>query len=188
MSVVVSHFLRASLSSSSRGDTTLAIAVSIARFAGGSFPSRVGVSLLRNAGPAHGALLVAGQREYEDLAVKLVSTSGGWKILRKLRRLLLSRDDEGRGGNHQSRGKSGGSADNMFARAGLRNHSPLFDTKTITTDLNRAFMLMSDAHDVWEDRGRRGGGVTEQGQRRRRLPHIVLTDKTLSGIGPGRRT
>lgn len=181
-------FLFPSLSSASRRDTTLVIAVSIAQFAGGSFPSRVGVSLLRNAGPAHGALVVAGQREYEDLAVKLVSTPAGWKFLRKLRRLLLSQDDKGRGGYHPSKGKRGGSAHNTFAGAGLRNYLPLFDTETITTDLNRAFMLMSDVHDVWEDRGWRGEGMVEQGQRWRRLPHIVLTDKIIRGIRRGRRT
>lgn len=157
---------------------------------GGSFASRVGVSLLHNTGTASGALLVAGQREYEDLAVRLVSTPGGWKFLRKLRRLLLlrGRDDEGRGDRHpRRRGKGGGNAEHSFDEAaGLKSKLPLFDTRATTMDLNRAFMLMSDVHDLWEDRGRREGSVAGQGQRRwRHLPHIVLTDKTLSDVRGG---
>ncbi|CAN0242273.1 unnamed protein product, partial [Ectocarpus fasciculatus] len=88
--------------------------------AGASFASRVGVSLLRNAGPAQSALLVAGQREFEDLAVELVSTPRGRKVLHRIRESLTEPP------------------------------LPIFDTEAITKDLNRAFMLMSDVHNMWK--------------------------------------
>ncbi|CBJ48372.1 UDP-N-acetylglucosamine--peptide N-acetylglucosaminyltransferase, family GT41 [Ectocarpus siliculosus] len=147
--------------------------------AGASFASRVGISLLRNAGPSQSALLVAGQREFEDLAVDLVCTTRGRKVLHSLRASLswryktdfrrsrLGETEKGAGGDKERAGAGG-------AEPPL----PIFDTEAITKDLNRAFMLMSDTHDVWKVRGRRErwpGGT--------RLPHIVLTGKSLNGGG-----
>lgn len=141
----------------------------------------MGVSLLRNAGPKQGALLVAGQREYEDLAVKLVSTLAGRELLRELRASLTNR----RRGRHltYSRVEKGDRAVGAGegAMADAEALLPLFDTEAITRDLNRAFMLMSDVDDLWRDSGseaRARGGA--------RLPHIVLTGKKLADEGWGR--
>lgn len=147
--------------------------------AGASFASRVGVSLLHNAGHSQSALLVAGQREYEDLAVELVSTSRGRKVLSKLRESL---NEGNRGISHSSCTYDGGSVgDREGGKAGARRAQrvlPIFDTAAITEDLNRAFMAMSDAHDMWkdQDRGARTQGIS-------RLPHIVLTGRSINGSG-----
>eukprot|EP00903_Cladosiphon_okamuranus_P013259 g12363.t1 len=140
--------------------------------AGASFASRVGVSLLRNAGPSQSALLVAGQREYEDLAVELVCTERGRKVLRELRASLKL---DYRGSNRSPADKVGGGAGRKGGKAGVdRRESalPIFDTEAITRELNQAFMLMSDVHDMWKDRHR---GAPGQGDTH--LPHIVLTGR-----------
>lgn len=138
----------------------------------------MGVSLLRNAGPKQGALLVAGQREYEDLAVKLVSTLVGRELLRELR-VSLTNTRRRRRLNH-SRVEEGGRAvgTSEGAMTNVEEILPLFDTKAITRDLNRAFMLMSDVDDLWRDIGSRAGarGGTQ-------LPHIILTRKKLTDEG-----
>ncbi|CAM9624943.1 unnamed protein product [Ectocarpus sp. 8 AP-2014] len=147
--------------------------------AGASFASRVGISLLRNAGPSQSALLVAGQREFEDLAVDLVCTPRGRKVLHSLRASLSWRykTDLRRSRLGETEKRTGGDKERAGA-GGAEPPLPIFDTEAITKDLNRAFMLMSDTHDVWKVRGRRErwpGGT--------RLPHIVLTGKSLNGGG-----
>lgn len=137
------------------------------------------MSLLHNAGRSQSTLLVAGQREYEDLAVELVSTSRGRKVLSKLRELL----SEGSGRHFYRSWTSTGSslADQEGGRAGAQRAQrvlPIFDTAAITEDLNRAFMAMSDVHDVWKDRD---SGARWQGNTR--LPHIVLTGRKINGLG-----
>lgn len=141
----------------------------------------MGVSLLRNAGPKQGALLVAGQREYEDLAVELVSTLAGRELLRELRASLTNRRRTRRP-NHsrvEEEGRPVGASEGAMADAD--EILPLFDTEAITRDLNRAFMLMSDMDDLWRDSGSRA-----QARGGTRLPHIVLTGKKLTDAGRGR--
>lgn len=139
------------------------------------------MSLLRNAGPKQGALLVAGQREYEDLAVKLVSTLAGRELLRELRASLTIR----RRRKHltysgvEKRGRAVGADEGAMVDA--EELLPLFDTEAITRDLNRAFMLMSDVEDLWRD-----GGSEARARGGARLPHIVLTRKKLTDEGWGR--
>lgn len=146
--------------------------------AGESFASRVGVSLLHNAGHSQRALLVAGQREYEDLAVELVSTARGRKVLSKLRESL---NEGSKRGSHSSWADEGGNlGDRRGGRAGAHRSDrllPIFDTAAITNELSQAFMLMSDVHDLWKDRdrGARGQGNT-------RLPHIVLTGRNINSL------
>lgn len=139
--------------------------------AGASFASRVGVSLLRNAGPSQSALLVAGQREYEDLAVGLVSTEHGRKVLCELRASLL---DYRRDLECSLAGREGKKA----GAEGRRHVLPIFDTEAITTELNQAFMLMSDVHDM-ESHGH--SGAPRQGDAR--LPHIVMTGRKANNLG-----
>lgn len=143
-------------------------------YAGASFASRVGVSLLYNAGNSQSTLLVSGQREYEDLAVELVSTSRGRRILRKLRESLT----EGMRGVPHSMGtcEGGDIAGRMESRVGAQRENnlfPIFDTAAITKDLNRAFMLMSDVHDAWKD-----WDEEKRAQDKPRLPHIILTGRS----------
>ncbi|CAM9226433.1 unnamed protein product [Hapterophycus canaliculatus] len=150
--------------------------------AGASFASRVGVSLLRNAGPAQSFLLVAGQREYEDVAVELVSTSHGQKALKRIRASLregrvrdLQRsrleniEDEAVAHRHGTRARDGGGHPSLA----------IFDTEAITMDLNRAFLLMSDVHSTWNNRI--GGAGGKEGVR---LPNIILTRKKLDSERP----
>lgn len=141
----------------------------------------MGVSLLRNAGSKQGALLVAGQREYEDLAVKLVSTLAGRELLRELQASLTNR--RRRGHFNYSRVEKGGHAVGARERvmADAEELLPLFDTEAITRDLNRAFMLMSDVDDM-----RRDSGSEPRARVGTRLPHIVLTGKKLADEGWGR--
>lgn len=142
----------------------------------------MGVSLLRNAGPKQGALLVSAQREYEDLAVKLVSTLAGRELLNELRASLTNRRRK-RHFNYsrvENGGREVGASEGAMAEA--EELLPLFDTESITRDLNRAFMVMSDVDDLWRDSGlkvrARGSGTP--------LPHIVLTRRKLSDEGWGR--
>lgn len=151
---------------------------------GGSFASRVGVSLLRNAGPSQSALLVNDQREYEDLAVHLVTTIQGRDVLRKLRKSLITvgvrlepdcssvppGDKDGVADGIRVDGNDAG-ADARIKQKIL----PLFDTESVTKDLNRAFMVMSDVHDVW--RNRKTGESAQHNRIDTRLPHIVVTNK-----------
>lgn len=138
----------------------------------------MGVSLLRNAGPSLSALLVAGQREYEDLAVELVSTERGRKVLSELRASL---NDVGhRRADRLPADKEGSLARRRGGKAGADGREralPVFDTEAITRELNQAFMLMSDVHDMWKDRhrGEPGNGDT-------RLPHIVLTGRNIANL------
>lgn len=147
-------------------------------FTGASFASRVGVSLLNNAGHLQSALLVAGQREYEDLAVELASTARGRKVLSKIRESL----NEGNKGFFHSSWTydGGGESDREGGRTGAQRAQrvlPIFDTAAIVEDLSRAFMAMSDVHDVWKDRDR-----GEPGQGNPRLPHIVVTGRKINGL------
>lgn len=137
----------------------------------------MGVSLLRNVDPAQGALIVFSQREYEDLAVSLLSTLRGRKLLNKLRRSLksggkLHRWEPRRRGEEEGSDHSVSEEERRMPRE--RIGLPLFDTEKITEDLNRAFMLMSDVYDIWRD-GRRHGRVQEDAS----LPHIIVTDEKL---------
>lgn len=144
------------------------------RRVGASFASRVGVSLLRNAGPSQSNLLVAGQREYEDLAVELVSTERGRKVLSNLQASLS--DVESRG-SHRSRADQAGPG---VGKAGAERRErllPIFDTEAITKELNQAFMLMSDVHDIWKPRHRGAPGHGDT-----RLPHIVLTGRNINNL------
>lgn len=148
---------------------------------GASFASRVGISLLRNAGPSQSALLVAGQREFEDLAVDLVCTPRGRKVLHRLRASLSwgYKTDRRRSRLGETEKGAGGEKERAGA-GGAEPPLPIFDTEAITKDLNRALMLMSDMHDIWKVRGRRErwpGGT--------RLPHIVLTGKSFNNGGGG---
>lgn len=150
-----------------------------ARLVGASFASRVGISLLRNAGPSQTTLLVAGQREYEDLAVELVSTARGWNVLGKLRASLNS--VELRGSHHSRADKEGNVAGRGRGMAGgeVRERLlPIFDTEAITKELNQAFMLMSDVHDTWKNQPRQAPGHGNT-----RLPHIVLTGRNINNLG-----
>lgn len=146
--------------------------LSILRSAGDTFASRVGVSLLRNAGEFQRALIATSRRDYEDLAVELISTPRGRRILGELR----SRLHDGRPLKLSSaRGDTG---DPSAAGKGLREATlPLFDTRAITTDINRAFMAMSDLRDrigcgeVW------GNGCEGW----RRYPHVFVTQQKGTG-------
>lgn len=148
---------------------------------GESFASRVGVSLLRNVDPAQGALIVFSQREYEDLAVALLSTLRGRKLLNKLRRSLKSGGElhcwksRPRGEEAVEEG-SDHSVHEETRMPRVRVGLPLFDTKKITEDLNRAFMQIADVYDVWRDQ-QREGRVQEGAS----LPHIIVTDEKLGG-------
>lgn len=145
---------------------------------GASFASRVGVSLLRNAGPSQIALLVTGQREYEDLAVELVSTESGWNILRKLQASL--KDAESGRSTRSLADKEGNVANRGEREAAAEGGGrllPIFDTEAITKELDQAFMLMADVHDMWKDRHR---GTPENADNR--LPHIVLTGRSVSNL------
>lgn len=138
----------------------------------------MGVSLLRNAGPSQSALLVAGQREYEDLAVELVSTKRGRKILSKLRASL--NDAESKSYHRSRTGKESSVKDRKGRKAGAEGGErllPIFDTEAITKELNQAFMLMSDAHDMWKDRHRAAPGSGDT-----RLPHIILTGRNIDNL------
>lgn len=140
----------------------------------------MGVSLLRNAGPAQSLLLVAGQREYEDVAVDLVSTSRGREVLKRIRASLRQGRKRGVRRSQREDDENAAPGDRPGVGVGSGPESlPIFDTEAITTDLNRAFMLMSDVHDAWNDGLKRAGGKGDV-----RLPHIVLTGKTLSGESP----
>lgn len=150
------------------------------RGVGASFASRVGASLLRNAGPSQSALLVAGQREYEDLAVDLVSTERGRRVLSELRASLNdaghrrpNRSQAGREGSVAGRG-----AGEKAGAEGRGRPLPIFDTEAITKELNQAFMLMSDVHGMWKDRHRGAPGHADE-----RLPHIVLTGRNANNLG-----
>ncbi|CAM9596349.1 unnamed protein product [Ectocarpus sp. 4 AP-2014] len=147
--------------------------------AGASFASRVGISLLRNAGPSQSSLLVADQREFEDLAVDLVCTPRGRKVLHRLRASLgWGYKTDRRSSRLGETEKEAGGEKERAGAGGAEPPLPIFDTEAITKDLNRAFMLMSDMHDIWKVRGRRErwpGGT--------RLPHIVLTGKSFNGSG-----
>lgn len=146
---------------------------------GASFASRVGLSLLRNAGPSQSALLVAGQREYEDLAVELVTTERGRKVRSELRASL---NDVGhrRAGRAQA-DREGNVVGRLAGKAeanGRERPLPIFDTEAITRELNQAFMTMSDIHDMWKDRHHRGA----PGRADTRLPHIVLTGRNVNNL------
>lgn len=140
----------------------------------------MGVSLLHNAGPLQSALLVAGQREYEDLAVELVSTARGRKFLSKLRESL---NEGSKGGSLGSWAYEWGSqVDREGGKVGAQRAQqrvlPIFDTAAIVEDLSRAFMAMLDVQDVWKDGDR--GALGQQGNTR--LPHVVLTGKKINGL------
>lgn len=139
----------------------------------------MGVSLLHNAGPLQNTLLVAGQREFEDLAAELVSTERGRKFLGKLR---VSLEKGGMRGARRRKTVQNASECWGGLKAGDTGGSgvlPLFDTEQITKDLNQAFMLMSDAHELlWKDRDPGAPGKREVV----RLPHIVLTGRNVGGL------
>ncbi len=135
------------------------------------------MSLLRNAGPILNTLVVAGQREFEDLAVELVSTERGRKFLGEVRVSL--ENGRTRGARRWKTAQSvseywGGEEAGDEGGGGLL---PIFDTEEITKDLNQAFMLMSDAHELWKDRD-----PGAPGKREVRLPHIVLTGRNVGGL------
>lgn len=138
----------------------------------------MGVSLLRNVDSAQGALIVFSQREYEDLAVALLSTLRGRKLLNKLRRSLKNGGELHRWEprRREEEGSDHSVPDEERRMPRVRTGLPLFDTEKTTEDLNRAFMLMSDVYDVWRDR-RLDGRVPEDA----RLPHIIVTDEKLGG-------
>lgn len=138
---------------------------------GESFASRVGVSLLHNLDPSLQALVVASQREYEDLAVELLSTPCGRRILGELRARL---EGDQITGPALSDGEAGRDVSSLGAPTS-RTTAPLFDTEAITMDINRAFMLMSDLRD--EGFGRSDATVGRQDHDRHRYPHIFMTQR-----------
>lgn len=144
----------------------------ILRSVGDTFASRVGVSLLRNAGEFQRALIAISRREYEDLAVELISTPRGRRILGELRARL-----------HDGRPlkpslATGDTGDPSTAAKGSREANlPLFDTRAITTDINRAFVAMSDLRDRIGCGEAWGNGCDGW----RRYPHIFVTQRKGTG-------
>lgn len=135
---------------------------------------------MRNAGPTQSFLLVAGQREYEDVAVELMSTSHGQKVLKRIRLSLRDGRKRDLRLSRLENMEHAADGDTHEVGAGERHESlAIFDTEAITSDLDRAFMLMSDVHDTWTD-GVEGAGK----QREVRLPHIVLSGRNLDDDRP----
>lgn len=135
------------------------------------------MSLLRNAGEFQRALIVTSRREYVDLAVELISTPRGRRILGELRARLHDgrplKPSSARGATEDS------SAEEKVSRG---TTLPLFDTRAIAMDINRAFMAMSDLRDrigCGEAWGNRCDGW-------RRYPHVLVTQRKGSGGEEGR--
>ncbi|CAM9440178.1 unnamed protein product, partial [Discosporangium mesarthrocarpum] len=129
-------------------------------FVGDSFASRVGMSLVRNAGPGQNSLLVRGHKEYEDLAVRLASTERGRVALSELQRRLVGGDGRSTGGYSTEHATGGGLKAGEGGRGtGAGGAIPLFDTEALTADLNRVFMLMWEVHEASKV-GEWGGGRT----------------------------
>lgn len=148
----------------------------------------MGVSLLRNAGPYQTLLLVASRREYEDLTVRLCTTSSGRTILAVLRTLLhRGRPKIGNGGGRGASWLEGGISGPTLRAASSGGKSgrgwglvlPLFDAERITLDIDRAFMLMSEvqSEDLVDAGCERGRGESPPREGWRRVPHIVMTGK-----------
>lgn len=104
--------------------------------------------------------------------MELVSTERGRKVLSELRASL--NDVDHRTSNHSQSDMGAGTA----GAEGRERLLPIFDTEAITKELNQAFMLMSDAHDIWKDRHQGAPGHGDS-----HLPHIVLTGRHVDNLG-----
>lgn len=114
---------------------------------------------------------MSSQREYEDLAVELISTSPGRRALGWLRERLREFRTSGPPIVEDDLGYVG-------TRGGYRKApvASLFDTRTTTQDINRAFMLMWDVHNNELDRETEPGGRVDN-YAGRRFPHIIIAGR-----------